>query len=202
MKSFINILNRYGFLGSLNIFKSYLFTKLFYNNSRLIRFPFDIRNAKYINLGHNLTTGFGCRIEAFPQFNTENCISFGDNIEINDYVHIAAAEKIVIGNNVLIASKVFITDINHGIYNGSNSDSPLTIPNKRLLSTKPVIINDNVWIGEGVCILPGVIIGKGSIIGSLSVVTKDVPPYSIVAGIPAKVIKLYDFMNNKWIKKH
>ena len=196
------MIKRYGILGTMRLIVSLIYTKIFFRHARLIRLPFDIRNKSNIKIGKNFTSGFGCRIEAFPQFNTENCISFGDNIEINDYVHIAAAEKIVIGNNVLIASKVFITDINHGIYNGSNSDSPLTIPNKRLLSTKPVIINDNVWIGEGVCILPGVIIGKGSIIGSLSVVTKDVPPYSIVAGIPAKVIKLYDFMNNKWIKKH
>lgn len=151
-------------------------------------------------MGENLTTGFGCRIEAFPtEASSGKCIILGKNIEINDYVHIAGGEKIIIGDNVLIASKVFISDINHGLYNKKGSDSPLTPPNNRKLSTRPVIIEDNVWIGESVCIMPGTKIGFGSIIGALSVVTKDIPPYSIAVGTPAVVIKVYDFDKNEWI---
>lgn len=173
---------------------------MFYSRSRLIRLPFDIRNRKYIDLGKGLTTGFGCRIEAHPLGNNKKkCIYFGDNIQINDYVHIAAGENVSIGNNVLIASKVFISDLNHGQYDLKHSDSPLSTPNSRKLSTKPVIVEDNVWIGESACILAGVNIGKGSIIGALSVVTKDIPPYSIAVGSPAKVIKTYSFEEEVWV---
>lgn len=193
------MLERYGFLGSIRLFLSLIYTKLFFSNARLIRLPFDIRNMKNIKIGDGLTTGFGCRVEAYPSKNNKSKIlQFGKNVEINDYVHIAAGEKIVIGDNVLIASKVFISDINHGNYTIVNGDSPLSKPSSRKLVTKPIIIKDNVWIGEGVCVMAGVTIGLGSVIGALSVVTKDIPDYSIAVGSPAKVIKKYDFQKNEW----
>ena len=67
------------------------------------------------------------------------------------------------------------------------------------LSNSPVIIEDNVWIGQSVSILKGVKIGFGSIIGSNSVVTKEIPPHSIAVGIPAKVVKTYNFESKQWI---
>ena len=192
---------KYGLVGSIRLVISYLYTKLRFSKARLIRFPFDIRNRKYIDLGLEMTTGYGCRIEAFPVKPTnEKILIFGNHIEMNDYVHIAAGEKITIGNNVLIASKVFISDINHGQYGNETPDNPETIPNKRKLSTKPVIIEDNVWLGEGVCIMAGITIGKGCIIGASSVVTKNIPPYSIAIGNPARVIKQFDSTLQKWIK--
>ena len=194
------MIRRYGFLGFLRIVICWIYTKLFFRNARLLRLPFDIRNKKHIEIGKSLTTGIGCRIEAYPvNKNSKQVLIFGTNIEINDYVHIAAGEKIVIGDNVLIASKVFITDLNHGNYKNKSQDSPMTIPNSRKLSTNPVIIKDNVWIGEGVCVMPGVTIGFGCVIGALSVVTKDIPDYSIAVGSPAKVIKEYDFNSEKWV---
>jgi lipopolysaccharide O-acetyltransferase len=99
---------------------------------------------------------------------------------------------------VLIASKVFISDINHGCYSGLPQDSPFSKPNDRELSTKPVLIEENVWIGENVCVMPGVTIGFGTIIGAGSVVTKSIPAYSIAVGNPAKVIKKYNLLNKIW----
>jgi acetyltransferase-like isoleucine patch superfamily enzyme len=64
--------------------------------------------------------------------------------------------------------------------------------NRPLISKGPVIIEDNVWIGEGVCITPNVRIGKNAIVGANAVVTKDVPPNTVVAGVPARVIKLLE----------
>lgn len=194
---------KYGFWGSLRLFRSFVFTKIFYKNSRLIRLPFDIRNSHLIDLGKGLTTGFGCRLEAHPlniHSNTK-CIVLGDNIQMNDYVHIAASEKITIGNNVLFASKIFITDLNHGNYTSTiNQDNPESLPINRTLSTKQVTIEDNVWVGESVSILSGVTIGRGSIIGCNSVVTKDIPSYCIAVGNPALVIKKYSFENKIWEK--
>lgn len=194
------MIEKYGFLGFIRLCNSYLYTKLFFPGSRLIRLPFDIRNRRFIKFGKNLTTGFSCRLEAFAEKKSKDKILIlGDNIEINDYVHIAAGEKIVIGDNVLIASKVYISDLNHGNYKGINQDTPLSRPNERGLSTNPVVIKNNVWIGEGVCVLSGVTIGKGSIIGALSVVSKSIPDYSIAVGSPARVIKKFNFENKSWV---
>lgn len=194
------MLQRYGIIGTIKLIVSLVYTKVFFRQARIIRLPFDIRNKKFIKIGSGFTTGFGCRLEAYPQTSaSEPILLFGKNVEINDYVHIAAGEKIVIGDNVLIASKVFISDLNHGNYKGENSDSPLSTPNSRKLSNSPVTIKDNVWIGEGVCIMPGVTIGYGSIIGASSVVTKNIPDYSIAVGSPAKVVKEYDFTMTQWV---
>jgi acetyltransferase-like isoleucine patch superfamily enzyme len=191
--------NRYGILGSFRLIFSFLYTKAFYKNARLLRLPIDIRNRDFIKIGKDFTSGIGCRLEAYPVNNNHVTLFFGENVEINDYVHISAGERIDIGNNVLIASRVFISDLNHGTYKGLNQDSPLSIPKNRVLNTNPIIIKDNVWIGENVCILPGTTIGIGCIIGAASVVTNDIPDYSIAVGSPAKVIKKFDFIENKWV---
>lgn len=191
-----NIYRFYGFLGFIRLSISLILTKIFFKKSRIIRFPYDIRGKKNIDFGTGLTTGYNCRIEAY----NKNSLKFGMNIQINDYVHIAAGYSIVIGDDTLIASRVYISDIVHGNYIGVNQDSPYQIPGKRNLSYKPVYIGKNVWIGEGVSILPGVVIGDGCIIGANTVVTKNIPENCIVAGIPAKIIKKYDIKKKEWIK--
>lgn len=197
------MLKRYGVLGLVSISVSFLLTKILFRKARLIRFPFDIRNNHFIDLGEGLTTGKYCRIEAYPvdsvsAGNVKKLI-FGKNVQINDFVHISAGKKVFIGDNVLIASKVFISDILHGSYQGDEHDSsPLSIPEKRSLSAKEIIIEENVWIGEFVSILPGVTIGKGSVIGSNSVVSKDIPPNVIAVGTPAKAIKKFNFELERW----
>ena len=195
------MLKKYGVFGALRLMFSVIYTRIFFPGARLIRLPFDIRNRRFISIGKGFTSGFGCRIESFPE-NTDREINIliGENVQINDYVHIAAVDYIEIGDNVLVASKVFISDNNHGSYTLSDSDHPSTIPASRKASFKPVYIKKNVWIGESVCILPGVTIGEGSIIGALSVVTKDIPPNSIAVGSPARVVKQFDFKTNRWVK--
>ena len=199
------MISTYGILGTLKIVQSFVYTKLFFPQARLIRLPFDIRNSRYIRIGRKFTTGFACRIEAVPLVKeNENCITIGANVQINDYVHITAMSNVIIGNNVLIASKVYISDCSHGFYNGEEMDSsPEQHPIDRSYNISEVIIEDNVWLGEFVSVLPGVTIGKGAIIGSNSVVTKDIPANTIAVGSPAKVIKKYNFETKKWerIKK-
>ncbi|WP_240345232.1 DapH/DapD/GlmU-related protein [Flavobacterium sp. CLA17] len=175
-------------------------TKLIWRNARIIRFPFDLRGKKYISISKGFTTGVGCRLEAYPM-NDNKVLYIGENVQMNDYVHITAMSSVKIGNNVLIASKIYISDCIHGSYIGDENDSsPLTFPSKRPLSSKPVVIEDNVWLGEFVSVLPGVTIGKGTIVGANSVVSKDLPPYVIAVGTPAKPIKKYNFDSNRWDK--
>lgn len=199
MYRFITLVRRYGFTGLCKLFISLIFTRFLYPKARIIRFPFDLRNRKFIDLGTGITVGRGCRIESYDVLSNHNIkLRFGVNVELNDYVHISAGESIEIGNNVLIASKVFISDINHGFYSGAYQDSPYSIPSKRPLYTKPVLIEDNVWIGEGVCVLSGVTIGSGTIIGAGSIVTKDIPPNTIAVGSPCQVVKKYNDTLKKW----
>jgi lipopolysaccharide O-acetyltransferase len=195
------MLQKYGILGTIKLVQSLLYTKLFFSNARLIRLPFDIRNKRYIKIGDHFTTGFGCRIEAFPlKDSSEICIEIGENVQINDFVHIGAVGSIKIGDNVLMASKIYISDHNHGSYDNHLSDHPLSIPIDRLPICKPVEIGNNVWLGESVCVLPGVTVGEGSVIGAMSVVTKNIPAYSIAVGNPARVVKQYNFQNKNWEK--
>ncbi len=193
-------MGKYDLIGLFKMSLSFIYTKLFFSNAKIIRLPFDIRNKKYIKVSEGFTTGFGCRLEAYPE-NNEISLKFGSNVQINDYVHITAMKSVFIGNNVLIASKVYISDCSHGSYAGDENDSnPDTIPSDRPLISKPVIICDNVWLGEFVSVLPGVTIGKGTIVGANSVVSKSLPDYVIAVGSPAKPIKKYNFETQRWEK--
>ncbi len=192
--------NRYTLLGYFKLFIWFIRTKMISSKARIIRFPFDLRGGKFIDFGKQLTTGIGCRFEAFSE-NNEKVIHFGDNVQINDYVHICGMKSVKIGNNVLIAGKVYISDNSHGSYKNDIEDtSPLIAPIKRKYHISPVTIEENVWIGENVVILPGITIGKGTIVGANSVVTKSLPDYVIAVGSPAKPIKKYNFESNRWEK--
>lgn len=187
----------------LTLFKMLYFkirTFFVFKDAKIIRFPIDIRGKKYIKVGKGFTTGVGCRIEAYPE-KFETTLFIGENFQMNDYVHITAMEKVKIGDNVLLASKIYISDCSHGSYAGNIDDSsPLQNPKDRKMVSKPVIIEDNVWLGEFVSVLPGVTVGKGTIVGANSVVTNSLPPNVIAVGTPAKPIKQYNFETQKWEK--
>lgn len=195
----LNKFNFYGFKGFFQLIVFKINTILFFPNSRLIRLPFIVRGKKFIDFGSKLTIGVGCRFEAYNNKKSKKSLIFGKNIQLNDYVHITAMNKVVIGDNVLMASKLYISDCSHGFYNGEEIDSsPDQYPIDRSYKISEVIIGDNVWLGEFVSVLPGVTIGKGAIIGSNSVVTKNIPANTIAVGSPAKVIKKYNFETKKW----
>lgn len=194
------IIRRYGFYGIISLMFDYIKTKIIYKrwNPRLIRSGSKIRGAKSIDIGNNFSAGFHLRIDAFG--NNDSQIQIGNDVSVGDDVHITSIKKVVIGKNTLLASKIYISDHNHGVYSGSMQSNPKEIINKRTLGQKDVIIGENVWIGEFVSILPGVRLGNNSIIGSNSVVCHNIPENSIAVGIPAKVIKVWNESDEKWIK--
>jgi acetyltransferase-like isoleucine patch superfamily enzyme len=176
---------------------SLILTKIFYSNSRLIRRPAYIRGRKSISGAKGLTTGTSCRFDLEGQKKT---LFIGENCQFGDYVHIVALENVTIGNDVLMASKIFISDTNHGSYDSKLQSSPSKPPAQRELICSPVKIGKNVWIGENVVILPGTRIGDGCIIGANSVVNRDVEENCIAVGEPAKIIKRYNKENEQWEK--
>lgn len=163
----------------------------------------NLIGLSHMRLGRNFNAGEDLRLEAVLEHNGHKYnpqIIIGDNVTVVDFVHIGATNYVEIGNNVLMASKIYISDHNHGTYSGNNQTNPHTPPQQRYVSNdKRVVIGDNAWIGESVSILPGVTIGQGSIIGANSVVVKDIPSFSIAVGNPAKIIKNFDFEKQIWI---
>ena len=121
-------------------------------------------------------------IESFSCINN----AVGDVI-IGDYTRVGLHNTIIgpvrIGNNVNLAQGITVTALNH------NFDDTTKRIDQQGVTTKAVTINDDVWIGANAVVLPGVTIGTHSVVAAGAVVSKDVPPYTIVAGVPAKVIK-------------
>lgn len=195
--------NEYGLGEIFKNVSALIYTKIFYKGARLIRRPIYVRGKKFLCYGTGFTTGYNCRIEMFDTgVGGDKKLLIGYNCKIGDYVHIASGERITIGDNCLMASKIYISDINHGDYSGTfEYSSPDNPPDRRNLYTKPVEIGNNVWIGENVSILPGVRIGDGCIIGANSVVNKDIPDNCIAAGVPAEIIKKWDKTKKIWMKK-
>ena len=165
---------------------SYLLTRLFFRKARIIRQPCRIRGFGYMEIGDGFTTGQFCRIEAGRSDDKKKTLNIGRNVQVNDRCHIAALKSISIGDSVLIASNVFITDHDHG----ETSIENLTLaPAIRRLISSPVRIERNVWVGQNVSILKGVTIGESSVIAAGSVVTRDIPPFCVAGGVPARILK-------------
>lgn len=194
--------NEYPFVDKIKLSWWLVRTKLIDKNVRLFRFPIFIRGMKYIDFGRNLTTGVGCRFDCYSGNAPDRVtLHFGNNVQINDYVHIVTMDSVTIGDNVLMASNVFISDNSHGSYSGDEMDSSPDIPPmERAYSTAPVKIGNNCWIGEGVIILPGVEIGEGCVIGAHSVVSRDIPSQTVAIGSPARVIKVWDSLKKHWVR--
>ncbi len=189
----------YGWYETILNVKNLLITKVFYPKARLVRFPCYVRNKKHIVFGEGFTCGYNCRLESVEtKPDSYGKIKFGKNVKIGDNVHISSAASIEIGSNVLMASHIFITDLDHGKYAGENQTGPDTHPDTREIHSADVKIGENVWIGENVVVLKGVTIGKGSIIGSASVVTKSIPEGCIAIGSPARVIKKWNEEAQIW----
>lgn len=97
-----------------------------------------------------------------------------------------------VGNDVMLAQNIVVSGLNHGYVDVKIATS------KQAVTCKEIIIEDEVWIGANSVITAGVRLGRHCVIGAGSVVTKDVPEFSVAVGNPAKVIKKYDFKEDRW----
>lgn len=125
--------------------------------------------------------GRGVRIAPSAVIISPPRVSFGDDCCVNEYVHILGSGGVTCGRGVYIANHASIVSTTHPVDVEFIGDHPLI--------EQAVTIEDRVWIGCHAVILPGVTLGRSSVIAAGAVVTGDVPPYSVVAGVPAKVIR-------------
>jgi acetyltransferase-like isoleucine patch superfamily enzyme len=159
----------------------------------------SIQNPGYIKICSNVTIHHHTSISVTPDYNGKKynpSIIIGENTIIGPYNSIASINRLEIGKYVLFGPHVHINDHSHGY-----EDITKPIMCQPAFSKGPVIIEDNCWFGLGCHILSGVTIGKNSAIGANSVVTSDIPPFCVVAGVPAKVIKQYNPKTGKWERK-
>lgn len=164
-----------------------------------------VRGGKYITVGKGVVFFNGCRIEAYDRHGDKNFVphlSIGENTKFSSNTQINCVNSIIIGKDCGIGANVYISDAVHGDFRpmaftfNQNPDIPdvfLQKVEERELLSKPIVIEDNVHIGQNSIILPGVTIGHNSIVAAQSVVSKSVPPYSVVSGNPATIaIKCID----------
>lgn len=148
---------------------------------------------------HHISIGSGTQIAhhaTLTVWQMDTCpmpnLSIGKHCQLGAHIHISAANGIEIGNNLLTGSNVLIVDNAHGASELCLVNVP---PTQRPLSSKgKVTIGNNVWLGNNACIMPNVTIGDGVIVAANSVVTHSVPSYCVVAGAPAKIVKLCEKM--------
>jgi len=182
--------------------RSYWLNSIFHSCHRSVRFDRNpyIKGGEFISIDEYTYFGENLVLTAWNTYKFQNDstgniqeqrlqpkISIGSHCNFGNNNHITSAFQIIIGENCLTGKFVTISDNNHGMSEKEEFTIP---PIKRKLSTKgPIVIGNNVWIGDKATILSGVTIGDGAIVAANSVVTKNVPAYSIVAGCPAKIIK-------------
>ncbi len=159
--------------------------------------PLTIFNEQYIAIGEDTLIGPAVSLSAGmvpgQECITSPVVSIGDRCLIGRGSGIVGHFSITIGNDVWTGHHVYITDQNHGYEDVSQPISKQSQPEKA------VVIGDSSWLGYGTVVLPGVTIGKHVVIGANSVVSKDIPDYSVAVGNPARVIKKYEH-GVGWVK--
>ena len=167
------------------------------NGGNIVK-PVQIQKSEYCSFGRNVRIKAYSRIDCYDNFANIKLspdLYFDDGVIVGYRCSFLVADTIRIGKNTILASDILVTTENHGI--DPENDIPY---HAQPLSVSPISIGEGCWIGEKVTILPGVKIGDKCIIATGAVVNKDIPDYSIAGGVPARVLKRYNFGTHTWEK--
>jgi len=160
--------------------------------------------GRHIFFGNGVYAERNLWLEAVTSYRSQQFhpnITIGDHVRFSDGVHISSITSIAIGSHSLFGSKIYVSDHNHGAYSGDFQSSPEEAPAHRALGGGgPVVIGENAWIGDNSVIIGPATIGRGAIVGANSVVRGVVPSNTIVAGAPAKPIKVFNSKTGSWDK--
>jgi lipopolysaccharide O-acetyltransferase len=161
-----------------------------------------IRGARNISFGRGVFATRNLWLEAVLHYLDQSfapVIKIGDGVAFSDGVHITAIEHICIGDRVLMGSRIYISDHNHGLYKGVAQSRPDEPPARRRLGGGgPVVIGNDAWIGDNVVIVGPITIGAGAVIGANSVVRSDIAPQTIAVGAPARPVKRFNLPTQTW----
>ena len=163
-----------------------------FGRNSVINNPLKIQGKKNIFIGENSIIESFAWLASLPHTGLQCKLIIGNRVQIGHFSHIYATNEIIIEDQVLIADKVYIADNTHQY---QDVDTP--IMDQKVIQLKRMKIGSGSWLGENVCVL-GSSIGKQCIIGANSVVTKDIPDFSVAVGSPAKIIKKYNHNSKKW----
>ncbi len=175
-----------------------------------IELPRTICLPQRIYIGDDVWLGPGCLLCPVPHFPSlpfwprdreptfsqrfDPKIIIGNRVVATGHLTLGAHQEIRIGDDVMFAANVHLTDAFHGF---ENAEEPYKY--QPMFRVAPIVIERGCWIGQNVVVLPGVTIGELTIIGANSVVTRDIPPRSIAVGAPARVIKSWDATVRRWV---
>jgi len=141
----------------------------------------ELGRSATLRVGRWAWIGHGCKIRVH-----EGEVSIGAKTVIGQECTISAYQHVSIGRECIIADRVMLIDFDHGV---TEVERPIRLQG---IYKRDVRVGHNVWIGYGACILRGVSVGENSVIGTSSVVTGDVPDNAVVAGAPARVLRMRD----------
>ena len=158
-----------------------------------------IDNPGYISIGDGVAVRSGSWIYAVVSDQAGNrfnpSVEIGDRVYLGHRLHLTAINRVTIEDDVMIADGVYISDNFHDY-----RDITRPVQKQQVFSKGPVLIRRGAFIGEGARIVGPVTVGKNSVVGSNSVVTRDVPDYSVAVGIPARIIRRYDESSGRWLE--
>lgn len=179
-----------------NIINTFLFRLRIAYNGGYAGTSIIVLNQKYVKFGKGVRIKKYYRIECYPYFAGQKLnpqIKFHDGVIVGHNLTIFGGDTVDIGANTIFAGNVTLISENHG------TDPILELPyHAQRLTTGPIFIGEGCWLGQNVSVLPNVRIGKKCIIATNAVVTHDIPDYCLAAGVPAKILKKYNFDNCKW----